>query len=472
MGPSAAPKRILPAGTRLGRYTLDRLLARGGMAELYLARIQGMEGFEKFVALKLVLPHLADDPSFLEMFLNEARLASRLDHPSIAQVLDLGQAEGEHFMAMEYVHGRNVRDILTEAEGKVRIGLEAALWVVLAACRGLHYAHELTDDDGQPLGIVHRDVSPSNLLVRYDGEVKLVDFGIAKAANRSEQTRTGVLKGKSGYMSPEQCRGESLDRRSDIFGLGILLYELTTAQRCFYGDNEFAVLNKIVDGEFDRPSEVLFDYPASLENIVLRALDPRVENRFPTALAMQEAIEDFARHENLHPDPQRLIPVMRELFGEVPPPTAARPIPVLGSSGPLTSSIRRRRGRRAALGLGIAGSCIAVAGYLVGTAASSTREPTGEPAAAEVQPTKAEVQPAFVPVPVPAPAEPVAAEDAVPEDEVSEDEPEAVEESRPPPEASSSAKKTKRRRGSRRKASKPKRKPAPGQTPDSMMPRE
>ena len=359
--------RLLSPGTRLGKYTLERLLARGGMAELYLARQGGAKGFEKLVALKLVLPHLAGDAHFLEMFLDEARLAGRLDHPNIAQVLDLGEADGEHFMAMEYVHGVNVRDLLARAEEAGALPLDAALTIVVDACRGLHYAHELADEGGAPLGIVHRDVSPSNLLVRYDGVVKLVDFGIAKAANRNQQTATGILKGKSGYMSPEQCRGLPVDRRSDIFGLGILLYELTTCQRLFYGDNEFAILNRIVDGEFERPSEVAADYPAELENIALQALDPVVDNRFSTAQQLQDRLETFAKERGLQLSDTRLSAVMRGLFGDPPPPTLVRAV----TPGPLTSTLRGRRTKRVAFGLGLAGVALAGAGYLVGTASSS-----------------------------------------------------------------------------------------------------
>jgi serine/threonine protein kinase len=478
---SGTPGRVLPVGTRLGKYTLERLLARGGMAELYLARARGAQGFEKLVALKLVLPHLADDPKFLGMFLDEARLAGRLDHPNIAQVLDLGTAGGEHFMAMEFVHGVDVRSILANAEGHVAIPLDAALTIVVEACRGLHYAHELTDETGQPLWIVHRDVSPSNLLVRYDGVVKLVDFGIAKAADRYHETATGMLKGKSGYMSPEQCRGLQIDRRTDVFGLGILLYELTTAQRLFYGDNEFAILNRIVDGEFERPSEVVPGYPVELENIVLQALDPRVDNRFATAQELQDALETFARRSDLVLSSARLAGLMRGLFGDPPPPSVSRVVPVAGS---LTSSIRRRRSRFAALGLGLAGSCLAVAGYLVGTA-SSSGPPVSEGAPSAEEPTPERVRVTDPPVRA---VEEVARDIAEVQPDAAGDDSDAPQEAEPDPagdpgaraaegedeRTSSSSRKGKRRRAKQgaRRHEPSTRKPGPGRTPNSMMPRE
>ncbi|MCA9651771.1 MAG: serine/threonine protein kinase, partial [Myxococcales bacterium] len=379
MPTSVARARELPEGTRLGRYTLRHRIARGGMAELYLAQVRGIEGFERLVAIKLVLPHVADEPAFVEMFLDEARLAARLSHPNIVPVLDLGVADGEHFMVMEHVHGRDLRQVLAASAEHGGLPLGCALTIVAEACAGLHYAHELHDERGRPLSVVHRDVSPSNVIVRFDGGVQVVDFGIAKAANRSSVTRTGALKGKAGYMSPEQCRGGTIDRRSDIFGLGILLFETTTCLRLFYGDNDFAVMNRIIDCDYTPPSELVDDYPPELEAIVRRALAKDPEERHPTALALRRAIEDFAHSQGIRLSTADLAEHLRTLFGEVPPPgvVAMDPptVPLIAPPAPASFTmtwLRKRRSRATVAGLGVGGLAIAIAGYLAGTV---SREP-------------------------------------------------------------------------------------------------
>ena len=192
----------LPPGTRLGRYRILQRLALGGMAELYLARHEAAAGFTKVVALKRVLPHLAEDADFVGMFLNEAKLASGLEHPHIASVTDFGQSGRDYFMVLEFVHGRGVNELLRSAAKNSGIPLDCALTICVAVSSALHHAHQATDEAGAPLGLVHRDVSPSNILVSYDGVVKLVDFGIAKATSQSEATRSQALKGKIPYMSP------------------------------------------------------------------------------------------------------------------------------------------------------------------------------------------------------------------------------------------------------------------------------
>src|SRR5262245_42270613 len=227
---------MMRAGSRLGKYRIRRLVTVGGMAEIYVARTAGIEGFEKEVIVKRILPHLAADPEFVQMFLDEARLAATLHHPNIVQVYDIGRDE-EHgyFFSMERVHGHDLGRVLAAAADRKRgLALEHALSIVAGLAAGLHYAHEQ--------GIVHRDVSPSNVLVTYDGCVKVVDFGVAKAMANRSKTRDGAIKGKVSYMSPEQWRGLTVDRRSDVFALGILLFELTTGKRLFKGDNDFAVL--------------------------------------------------------------------------------------------------------------------------------------------------------------------------------------------------------------------------------------
>ena len=479
---SAVRPRELPQGTRLGRYVLQRRIARGGMAELYLAQVHGVEGFEKLVAIKLVLPHVADDPTFVEMFLDEARLAARLDHPNIVQVLDLGVADGEHFMAMEYVHGRDVKQLLTTASDHGGLSLGGALTIVAEACAGLHHAHELTDEHGQPLGVVHRDVSPSNLIVRYDGEVKVVDFGIAKAANHSSVTRTGALKGKAGYMSPEQCRGGIIDRRSDIFGLGILLFEATTCLRLFFGDNDFAVMNRIIDCDYERPRTLIPDYPARLEAIVTRALAKDPADRFPTAWAMRQAIEDFALAEGIRLSTAELAARMRELFGEVATPTVLTlptPHEHVDTSTTLTTFLRRRRRRTTvglSVGLSVAGVALAVAGYLAGTASRAPdRDPDRDLAPApDRDRTKAQgpgATPETVPAEVPAErAEASATASDLPPETAT---PAPAEPDNTQPTAATPSPGRSKSRGRKRRAKRTS-KPSldPGSTPDDMMPRQ
>src|SRR5438552_5671450 len=218
--------------TPIGKYKLLRLIASGGMAEVYLARQAGAAGFEKLVCLKRILPHLARDRQFVEMFLNEARLAARLDHPNIVSIYDLGEANGNYFIAMEFIDGPSLRAVhKLSAERNELLPIPEICKIISMAAGGLQYAHDLADDKGEPLHLVHRDISPDNLLVHRNGSAKVVDFGIAKAANSSSQTRTGTLKGKVAYMPPEQLRGEQLDRRTDVFALGVVLYELLTGKR-------------------------------------------------------------------------------------------------------------------------------------------------------------------------------------------------------------------------------------------------
>lgn len=290
------------------------------MAEVYLGLVEGIEGFRKLVALKLIYGQLAQSPEFVKMFLNEARIAASLDHPNVCNVLDLGEVEGEHFIAMEYIHGESLRALLRTCKGKP-IPLPSALAVVLATCSGLDYVHEHAGPDGKPRHLVHRDISPSNIMVRFDGGVKIVDFGIAKAVDVSDATTKGTIKGKAAYMSPEQTFAEAIDRRSDIFSLGIVLYEVTTGRRMFYGDNEMAVMNKIVDGRFDLPSSVVEDYPKPLEEIVLRAVAADPQDRYATAEQMQTAIEEFVREHRVGVSKIALRDLMMERFGDRPYPT-------------------------------------------------------------------------------------------------------------------------------------------------------
>lgn len=316
----ARKAELLAAGTRIGKYHLLQRLAVGGMAELYLACAEGLAGFQKVVVVKHVLPHLATDPEFVAMFLNEARIAATLAHPNIVHVTDIGEAGGDFFYTMEFVHGRNVRELLREGSKVGGMPLDVALTIAIAATSALEHAHSACDVDGSPLGIIHRDVSPANILVSYEGTAKLTDFGIAKASQKNVETIGGGIKGKVGYMSPEQCRGETLDQRSDLFSLGVVLFEVTTCQRLLFGDNDFAVLNKVLKGQFDRPSDRIPDYPAELEQIVLKALAPERGDRYDSAIELRQDLEAFAHEARLRTTPAVVAAWMREMFGTPPLP--------------------------------------------------------------------------------------------------------------------------------------------------------
>ncbi len=309
-------RESLRSGLEIGRYTVERRLARGGMAELYLARARGPFGFNKLCVIKLVLPHLTEDARFVSMFLHEARLLASLDHAHIAQVIDIGEFERDPYFVMQYVHGRDLRTVMRALKGQP-LDLPVALRVASSVASGLAYAHEKTDEQGQPLGLVHRDVSPANVMIGYGGDVKLVDFGVAKSAVQDEETRTGVIKGKAAYMSPEQCRGDRVDHRSDIFALGILLYEMTTGQRLFHGSSDFVMMQKIVEGEVPSPHDVCDDYPPGLTEIVMRALHPDPEQRTPNAATLLGELQEFARVHNVLASELDISNLMESLF-EVP----------------------------------------------------------------------------------------------------------------------------------------------------------
>jgi len=298
---------------RLGRYTIVRSLGAGGMAELFLARVDGIAGFTKLCAVKRILPHKSSNERFVRMLLNEARLVATLDHPNIAQVHDIGVENNEYFFAMEYVHGQDLRHVLHAAPNH-RLRLENAIHVALGLCAGLHHAHEARDASGASLEIVHRDVSPSNVLVSYQGAVKLVDFGVAKAATVVSETREGIIKGKYGYMSPEQCLGAPLDRRSDLFAVGILLWEMTVGRRLYKLSGDLATLQRVVYVDAPRPSRFIPDYPPALESIVMRMLARDADKRFQTAEEAQLALEAFARNTRLQVSAVTMSIEMRKLF--------------------------------------------------------------------------------------------------------------------------------------------------------------
>ena len=312
-GRGVSPLAALPP--RFGKYTILGHLATGGMAEVYLARAEGIEGFEKIVVIKRIRPDLTGDRSTTRMFLHEARLAATLEHPNIAHVHEIDIVQGNYFFVMEYVHGADLRQVMEAAhlKGK-RISLEDAIEIIIHVCAALHYAHEKRDGDDRPLGIIHRDVSPSNVLISHDGAVKVCDFGIAKVTTRSGDTQRGVVKGKFSYMAPEQCLAEPVDRRTDIFVIGILLYEVSTLTRVFEANADFELMRKIVQDPVEPPSSRVADYPPELERIVMRALSRKPEERYPTAQMMQLELEAFARERKLATSSVGLARLMGDLF--------------------------------------------------------------------------------------------------------------------------------------------------------------
>lgn len=281
-------------GKELGRYRLYFRLGTGGMASVYLGRIIGETGFTRWLAIKQIHEHLAEDPIFREMFIDEARVACKLDHPNLVMFFDAGFEEGRPFLVMEYVKGETLAQILKccHKQGR-RLPPQIAARILAWACDGLHHAHELRDPDGEPRGLVHRDLSPHNILVSYDGAVKVTDFGIAKAAGRVTKTRTGFIKGKPQYMSPEQALAKRLDRRSDVFSLGTLLWEATMGRRLFRENSEFETFRRITEGDVPRPRSIDRSYPPTLEAIVLKALSVQPAQRQQSARLLQDELEAY-----------------------------------------------------------------------------------------------------------------------------------------------------------------------------------
>jgi serine/threonine-protein kinase len=283
------------ANDAMGKYQLIAELGHGGMAQVFLARATGPAGFNKLVVLKQIRPQFAEDPEFLSMFLDEARLAARLNHPNVVQTNEVGEDLGRYFISMEYLEGQPLNRVLTrlgaKGEGPDRLSVQQALLILVDTLAGLQHAHELCDFDGRALEVVHRDMSPHNVFITYAGQVKVVDFGIAKALSSSAETRTGVLKGKIGYMAPEQAMGERVDRRADIFSCGMLLWEMLTGRRMFKGVPDVAALQRIVTGELPTVRSVMPEVPERLEQITMKALARSREDRYASAAEMGADVE-------------------------------------------------------------------------------------------------------------------------------------------------------------------------------------
>ena len=287
----------MSSGIPFGNYRLLRRIARGGMAEVFLAAQRGPEGFERTVAVKRILPHLADQTQFVDMFMDEARLAARLSHPNIAHIYEWGRVEDAYFIAMEYIDGIDLSAVILDT--KTLIPLEHAARVAADVCGGLHYAHAQKAPDGSPLGLVHRDISPQNILVSFDGVVKVVDFGIAKAAFHINRTQPGVVRGKYTYMSPEQVEGKPLDGRSDIFCLGIVLYEMCTGDALFPRTDALKAMRQIRAGQIPPPKRGDRPLPPGLERILRKALAKKPDDRYRTAGEMQMDLEEYLRSTTL-----------------------------------------------------------------------------------------------------------------------------------------------------------------------------
>ena len=318
--PSADSQVPAPAAPeKIGRYQLCFELASGGMASVYLARAEGGPGFQKLVALKRIHAHLADEKEYVEMFLDEARIASRITHANVCSVFDFGEADGEYFIAMEYLVGESLsrvhRRVVANADQRTSTLLPARMARVIAqACEGLHAAHELKDADGESLHVVHRDVSAENLFVTYDGAAQVVDFGIAHASQRVHHTEAGQVKGTFPYMAPEQMTAAVVDRRVDVWALGAVLWELLTLRRLFLRDTDVNTMYAVLSGEIRPPSHHRSDVPPELDAIVLKALQRSPDERWQSAREMGKALQRFLANQEDLVGPAEIADWMAELF--------------------------------------------------------------------------------------------------------------------------------------------------------------
>ncbi len=299
---------------RLGKYRIIAKLGQGGMATVYLSVVPGPAGFNKLLVVKELKEDLSHDPDFLNMFLNEARLAARLNHPNVVQTYEVGVEEGRHFLVMDYLDGQPLHAVLRRAS-RTKMPLDIHVRVLADMLAGMHYAHTLRDFDGTPLNVVHRDISPQNVFVTYDGQVKLVDFGIAKAAGASTTTQSGVFKGKLSYVAPEQAAGEPLDARADLFSVGVMLWEAMAARRFAQGDAQAALLARRLSGTEPRIREVVPDADAELADICDRAMALSPDDRFRSAGEFRDALENFLDRFSRRVGPREVGELMTSLFG-------------------------------------------------------------------------------------------------------------------------------------------------------------
>ncbi|HSK04239.1 MAG TPA: serine/threonine-protein kinase, partial [Kofleriaceae bacterium] len=298
-----------------GKYLLLDRISVGGMAEVFKAKSYGVEGFEKIIAIKRILPTMGEDRDFIKMFIDEAKIAGQLAHANICQIFELGRIDGSHFIAMEYIWGKDLLQIQNRLR-KLKQPMQVAMacFVIAKVLEGLDYAHRKRDPLGRPLEIVHRDCSPQNVLVSYEGEVKVIDFGIAKATSRNSRTMAGVLKGKFGYMSPEQVRGLPLDRRSDLFALGTMLYECLTGERLFQGETDFSTLEKVRNVDIQRPRDINPNIPEAVERVILKALAKDVDDRYQWCSEMLADLQQYLMSQDVVFTAKSLSSWLKEVF--------------------------------------------------------------------------------------------------------------------------------------------------------------
>ncbi|MEO8901025.1 MAG: serine/threonine-protein kinase [Polyangiaceae bacterium] len=308
----------LKQGSKLGDYELILRVGRGGMATVWVARERATSTRDdRLVAVKVMLTELAEENEFIKMFLDEVQLVRSIRHPNVVDVYDVGEHEGTMWMAMEWVEGESLHTVIAEAGKRRAIPPELAVRIIADAAAGVHAAHELRDLDGSLRGVVHRDISPHNILIGTNGAVKLVDFGVAKAVGRiSEATRAGQLKGKFGYMSPEQALGKGVDRRSDIFSLGIVLFELTTSRRLFRGEHDIETLRLVISGAIPKPTQIDPKYPPELERIVRKALERNVSARYQTAAEFEHDLRAFLSAERLIVPQSGVAAILKRVLGD------------------------------------------------------------------------------------------------------------------------------------------------------------
>ena len=277
---------------QFGKYQLLERVAVGGMAELYRAKVTGDHGFEKLVAIKKILPHLTDEGNLVKAFIDEAKLAALLQHENIVQIYDFGSMDGEYFIAMEYLFGKDLRRLIHKArENAAPLSQANTLYIISRICAGLDYSHNLKDLQGKPLNIIHRDINPQNIFITYEGQVKIIDFGIAKAASHNSTTHDGLIKGKLAYMSPEQAKGQTIDRRSDIFSTGIILYELLTGKRMFQGET-MHIYTQVRDAAYEPLQHLVPDLPGKLYAVVQHALAKEPDERYQNCAEMFADLEE------------------------------------------------------------------------------------------------------------------------------------------------------------------------------------
>ena len=338
---AVAPSPPAESFEQFGQYALLDRIAVGGMAEVWKARMRGVEGFQKTVAIKRILPHLTDSSDFISMFVDEAKLAAQLSHPNIIHIYDLGKIGQHYYIAMEYVEGQNLRTILNgTAERAMPLPVGLVLLIGARLASALDYAHRKRDFDHREMGLVHRDVSPQNVLISYDGDIKLCDFGIAKAVANASRTQMGALKGKLQYMSPEQAWGRPVDPRSDIFSLGSLLFEMSTGRRLFTGDNEISVLEAVRECHVEEPSELNAEIPAEFNAIILKALAKDPADRYQHAGELQQELEQVLYSRKPTPGPADLAMFLEHLRSApaVPPTPHSPPAPPAPSGMPSSTA--------------------------------------------------------------------------------------------------------------------------------------